>query len=95
MNKIADFLVKRRYIVLIIMLVISVFCAFLIPSVEINADMTKYLPDNSSMQPWHKYFYGKHFEHYIFNRRYIAACPFDGLFYNPYEQIPPGKGFGI
>lgn len=50
MNKIADFLVKRRYIVLIIMLVISVFCAFLIPSVEINADMTKYLPDNSSMR---------------------------------------------
>lgn len=50
MKKIAEFIVNKRYIVLGVMLSLCVFCACLIPSVQINTDMTKYLPDDSSMK---------------------------------------------
>lgn len=50
MQKIADFLVKRRRIVLALMVVIALLSAIMIPQVEIITDMTKYLPDDSSMK---------------------------------------------
>lgn len=49
MKKIAGFIVDKHKLVLAVMLVICAFCAALIPKVEINTDMTKYLPDDSSM----------------------------------------------
>lgn len=50
MKKIASFIVEKRYIVLTAMLVMCIVFACLIPSVNINTDMTKYLPDDSSMK---------------------------------------------
>lgn len=49
MKKIAGFIVDKHKFILAVMLVICAFCAALIPKVEINTDMTKYLPDDSSM----------------------------------------------
>ena len=50
MKRIADFLVNKKYLVLIIMLALTVLCGVLAFSVKINVDMTKYLPDDSSMK---------------------------------------------
>lgn len=50
MKKIADFIVNKRYIVLAAMLTLCIACGVMIPSVNINTDMTKYLPDDSSMK---------------------------------------------
>ena len=49
MKKIAGVIVDGHKVILAIMLVICAFCAGLIPKVTINTDMTKYLPDDSSM----------------------------------------------
>lgn len=49
LKKIAGFIVDRHKIILAVMLVICAFCAALIPKVTINTDMTKYLPEDSSM----------------------------------------------
>lgn len=49
LKKIAGFIVDKHKFILAVMLVICAFCAALIPKVEINTDMTKYLPDDSSM----------------------------------------------
>ncbi len=49
MKKIANFIVNKRYIVLGVMLALCLVSAMLIPKVQINTDMTKYLPDDSSM----------------------------------------------
>lgn len=50
MQKIADFIVKKRVVVMLFMLVIAVICAFLSTKVIINEDMTSYLPDDSAMK---------------------------------------------
>ncbi|MGN1168205.1 MAG: MMPL family transporter [Lachnospiraceae bacterium] len=50
MKRMADFIVKRRYLVLVVMLIITGLCAIQIPKVEVNTDMTKYLSDDSSMK---------------------------------------------
>ena len=50
MQKAASFIVRRRKSVIAFMLVIAVFCVFLSTKVYINEDMTKYLPDDSSMK---------------------------------------------
>ena len=50
MKKFADIIVDGYKIVLALMLVICIGCAVMIPFVEINTDMTKYLPDKSSMK---------------------------------------------
>lgn len=50
MKKIAGFIVNKHKFILAVMLVICAFCVALIPKVEINTDMTKYLPDDSSMK---------------------------------------------
>lgn len=50
MQKIASFIVRKRRLVMALMLVIAVICGILSPMVNINEDMTKYLPDDSSMK---------------------------------------------
>ena len=50
MKKIADFIVEKRIIILVVVLLIAGMCGILIPKVDINTDMTKYLPDDSSMK---------------------------------------------
>ena len=50
MKKIADFIVEKRIFILATILVIAGLCGILIPKVNINTDMTKYLPDDSSMK---------------------------------------------
>lgn len=50
MKKAADFLVKRRYFVLMFMLVCTIASVVLMGNVNIISDMTEYLPDNSSMK---------------------------------------------
>ncbi len=49
LKKIANFIVNKRYIVLGVMLALCIVSAMLIPKVNINMDMTKYLPEDSSM----------------------------------------------
>ena len=36
--------------ILIIILIITAFCAYLIPKVKVNSDLSKYLADDSSMK---------------------------------------------
>ena len=50
MQKIADFLVKRRKLVLALMVILALASAVQIPKVGIITDMTNYLPDSSSMK---------------------------------------------
>ena len=50
MKRLAGFIVDRRYFVTTVMLALAIVCAFLIPRVAVNTDMTKYLPDDSSMK---------------------------------------------
>ena len=49
MKKVAGVIVDGHKFFLVFMLVVTVLCGLLIPKVEINTDMTKYLPDDSSM----------------------------------------------
>ncbi|MDR1939538.1 MAG: MMPL family transporter [Clostridiales bacterium] len=49
-GKLANTVVKGRYIILGVMLLLAVVCLTLIPKVDINSDMTKYMPDGSSMK---------------------------------------------
>lgn len=50
MKKLAAFIVNKRYYILSVMLVIALAFAACIPFVEINDDMTRYLPSNSAMR---------------------------------------------
>ena len=50
MNKIANFLVERRIILLVFFLLLAVGSIFLIPKVKVNTDMSLYLPDDSEMK---------------------------------------------
>ena len=50
MRKLADFMVEKRIWLLAIFLLLAVGSVFLIPKVEINTDMSKYLPDDSEMK---------------------------------------------
>ena len=53
MKKIAGLIVKGRYILLIAAVVLSIVCALVSLKVDINTDLTTYLPDNFSMkQGW-------------------------------------------
>lgn len=49
MKKVANVIVDGHKFFLVFMLIIAVLCGLLIPKVKINTDMTKYLPDDSSM----------------------------------------------
>lgn len=48
--KYASWVVDHRKIVVTVMLILTVICGILMPFVGINYDMTKYLPDDSSMK---------------------------------------------
>ena len=50
MKKIAALIVKGRYILLIAAVVLSIVCALVSLKVDINTDLTTYLPDNFSMK---------------------------------------------
>ncbi|MBQ6370079.1 MAG: MMPL family transporter [Firmicutes bacterium] len=49
-ERFAGFLVTNNRIILIIFIVLALACGALIPFVNVNRDMTKYLPDDSSMR---------------------------------------------
>ena len=48
--RLASRIVDHRRIIVIVMLIFTVICGVLMPFVGINYDMTKYLPDDSSMK---------------------------------------------
>lgn len=50
MKRISNFIVEKRYFILAVMLVIAIGSGILTQKVNINSDMTKYLPDNSGMK---------------------------------------------
>lgn len=50
MRRLTNFIVNKRNIILSATLILTAICAFLIPKVSVNSDMTKYLPDDSSMK---------------------------------------------
>ena len=50
MKRLTNFVVNKRNIILSAMLILTAVCAFLIPKVSVNSDITKYLPDDSSMK---------------------------------------------
>lgn len=50
MKKVSSFLVDKRKIVLILFFTLTAVCAVLMTQVGINSDMTKYLPEDSSMK---------------------------------------------
>ncbi len=50
MKRLTSFIVNKRNIILSAMLILTAVCAFLMPKVSVNSDMTKYLPDDSSMK---------------------------------------------
>lgn len=50
MRKLAEFIVKKRYMVLAVLVLVTVFSAFMIPKVNIIMNMSEYLPDDSSMR---------------------------------------------
>lgn len=50
MKALANFLVKGRYIVLTVVLLLAVASIFMLPQVNVVTDMTTYLPDDSSMR---------------------------------------------
>lgn len=49
-KKLASFIVDCRFIILAVMLVLAIGSIFLMQKVEVNEDMTKYLPDDSAMK---------------------------------------------
>ena len=50
MKQLTNFIVRKRIYILVVMLILTAVCSFLIPKVRVNSDMSKYLPDNSSMR---------------------------------------------
>ena len=50
LKKLAGIIVERKFMIMLIVILTAVGCAFLIPKVGINTDMTKYLPNQSSMK---------------------------------------------
>ena len=50
MKRLTEFIVCRRVYILIAMLILTAVCGCLIPKVEVNSDMARYLPDGSSMK---------------------------------------------
>ena len=50
LNKMSNFIVNKKYLVLGLMVLLTVASVFMMQHVEINEDMTKYLPDDSDMK---------------------------------------------
>ena len=47
MKKISNFIIEKRYYILGLFIIITIFSLFMIPKVNINSDLTRYLPDSS------------------------------------------------
>lgn len=47
MKKVTDFIINKRHFILVIFILLTIFSCFLATKVEINGDLTKYLPDDS------------------------------------------------
>ena len=47
MKKITDFIVEKRYYILSLFIVLTIICIFLMPKVNINHEISEYLPDDS------------------------------------------------
>ena len=50
MKPLSSFLVQRRNLLLVLMLLLAVVCGLMVPRVNVNTDMTKYLPADSEMK---------------------------------------------
>ncbi len=50
MKQLTNFIVRKRIYILVVMLILTAVCSLLIPKVSVNSDMSKYLPDDSSMR---------------------------------------------
>ncbi len=50
MERLSNFIVNKRVLILIVILLLTAICGVLIPRVDVNSDMTKYLPDDSPMR---------------------------------------------
>ena len=50
MKPLSSFLVRRRNLLLALMLAVAVLCGMMVPRVNVNTDMTKYLPADSEMK---------------------------------------------
>jgi predicted RND superfamily exporter protein len=50
MNRLANFIIDKRYWLMAVMLIITAICGVLALQTGINTDMTKYLPDDSNMK---------------------------------------------
>lgn len=48
--QLSEFVVRKRFVFLIAAVVIAIACALMIPSTNINTDMTRYLPNDSPMK---------------------------------------------
>lgn len=50
MKRLTNFIVSKRIYILVVMFILTAVCSFLIPKVSVNSDMSKYLPNDSSMR---------------------------------------------
>lgn len=50
MRKAACWIVRQRRWILALTLILAAVCGILIPGVQVNSDMTKYLPEDSQMR---------------------------------------------
>ena len=50
MRKAACWIVRQRRWILALTLILAAVCGVLIPGVQVNSDMTKYLPEDSQMR---------------------------------------------
>jgi predicted RND superfamily exporter protein len=48
--RLSEIIVRKRFVFLIAAVVVAIACALMIPHTNINADMTRYLPDDSPMK---------------------------------------------
>ena len=48
MRKITDFIIEKRYYILVLFIILTIICGFLSTKVNINYDMAKYLPKDSN-----------------------------------------------
>ena len=47
MKKITDFIINKRYFILVTFIIVTIICGFLATKVKINDDITAYLPSDS------------------------------------------------
>ena len=50
MMRLSELVVRKRFVLLVAAIVVAIACALMIPHTNINADMTRYLPNDSQMK---------------------------------------------